>query len=91
MSQPIYPDKLRARELRRLSLDAMIEIIKGEHTDIRNQLILRLAGSVLPRLNEVTGEDGGAIVVEVAKEIFNKNSNGSTPDTISSSEGQTSV
>ena len=32
--------------------------------DMKKQLILKMSTSILPRLNEITGEDGGAIKIE---------------------------
>lgn len=36
-------------------------------TRFKEQMLLRLAGSVLPRLNEVSGEGGGPVEVTVIK------------------------
>lgn len=89
MPAPKYTDRLKAQELRSLSIVAMIDVIKGEPSDFRNQLLLRLAGSVLPRLNENTGEDGGPMIIQVAGEILQKND--IAPNTIGSSEGHTQI
>ena len=43
--------------------------------EFQQALILRLAGTVLPRLNEHTGENGEAININVSKEISDKNEN----------------
>lgn len=41
--------------------------------ELHDALLLKLAGTVLPRLTEVTGEDGAPVVIQVSKEIADKN------------------
>jgi hypothetical protein len=50
---------------------------------------LKLAPTILPRITEITGEDGSPLVVEISKEIAEKND--ITPTTTSNSEGQAQV
>jgi hypothetical protein len=61
MAAPKYTDRLKAQKLRSLAIDEMIEVLNGDDLDFKKQLLLRLAGGVLPRLNEHTGEEGGPI------------------------------
>lgn len=65
MAAPIGPDRKLAAEVRRLALNKMkailgrpAEELRGHDKQLHDALLLKLAGSVLPRLNEITGEDG---------------------------------
>lgn len=55
-------DRELAAEVRRLALSEIKEILElPKMTQLKQQVILKLAGTVLPRLNEHSGEGGGAI------------------------------
>jgi len=54
-----------------LILDEAIKVLKGNQEDKKWQLILRAITAIMPR--EITGEDGGEIVLKIAKEISDKN------------------
>ena len=58
-------DRKQAAEVRRLALFEMQRVLEGEDNEFKKQLLLRLANSVLPRLNEHTGGDGEAINVNI--------------------------
>lgn len=69
---PSYQRAL-AGEVRDLTLKEIKAIlIDKEHQvfgkDFRQQVILKLAGNVLPRLNEITGEDGGVLQVIIKRD-----------------------
>lgn len=83
-------DRIRMSHLRGLVLEECIAILekpKVELTDreyeLRNEILKGLARNVLPRLAEVTGEDGEAIKVTFDS-VFNAQS---TPKT----EGDSSI
>ena len=59
-----FNDRELAGEVRTLTLNEIKKALKGKDEDFKKQIILRLSGSILPRLNEVTGENGGAIKIE---------------------------
>jgi hypothetical protein len=92
MAAPKYTDRLLASEVRSLTLKEIRKVLQEDYTDIefKKAVILKLASTVLPRINEHTGEEGGAIIVQVAKEVLDKNDN-STHNTSGSSEGQEQV
>lgn len=71
-------------EVRKLALQEIRKVLLGDDSEFKNQVILRLAGQILPRIQENTGEDGGPIIIQVAKEIADKNE--TPPITIGSSE-----
>lgn len=51
-------DRKLAAEVRTLSLREMKKVLEGDDADYKKQLILKLAATALPRLNEHTGADG---------------------------------
>lgn len=69
-------DRALGARVRRLTLKKIEVILRDDYEDIAFQkaVILKLASSILPRINEHSGEDGGAIVVQVAPEIAFKTS-----------------
>jgi hypothetical protein len=78
-------DKKLAAEVRRLTLNKIKSIFEQPRVDmtphdaeLHDALLTRLAGTVLPRLTEVTGEDGGAVELTVIKYAMNAG-NDSTP------------
>jgi hypothetical protein len=59
---PTLNDRVLAADVRRLTLTEIKQILEvPEMTEFKKQVILKLASSVLPRLNEHSGEDGGPI------------------------------
>lgn len=75
-----FQDRMIAAEVRKLALGkikALLEMpevkMKTDDYELYKAVLIRLAGTVLPRLNEHTGEDGGDIVITIAKEIADKN------------------
>lgn len=64
----IYNDRILAAEIRQLTLKQIKKILKGDDTDYKRQLLLRLAGNVLPRLRDedVTPERPLTIVFDPA-------------------------
>lgn len=59
---PTFNDRKLAAEVRRLTLNEIKSILEvAEMTELKKQVILKLASTVLPRLNEHTGEGGDPI------------------------------
>lgn len=81
MAGPVLADKLLSSSVRRKALKEIERVLDGEDCKYKKQIVLKLAGTVLPRLNEHTGEDGGAIVTVV------KFANGDKPTVPVSAEG----
>lgn len=72
MAAPIANDRKLAAEVRRLALDKIKVILSRpavemseRDKELHDEILKKLAGTVLPRLSEVTGEDGGPINVNV--------------------------
>ncbi len=69
-------DRKLAANVRTLTLKKIQTILEGEDNDYQRQIILKLAGTVLPRLNEHTGEDGKELPTPIlAYAVSNNNSN----------------
>ena len=71
-------DRRLAAEVRRLTLNKIkklfeLETLTASEKELHDSVLLRLAGTVLPRLNEVTGENGIPLIVQVAQSIADKN------------------
>lgn len=65
-----YESRLLSKDVRDLALKELKGILTNKikvDKRFRQAIILKLAGSVLPRLNEVTGEDGQPLVVKFDK------------------------
>jgi len=86
MAGTTLPERKLGAEVRNLTLKKIKVILEGEDNEFQRAVILKLASTVLPRIQEITGEDGSPIVIQVAKEIVEKNDSPSNPST--SSEGQ---
>lgn len=61
MSGVTLNDKRLAADVRTLTLNQIKKVLQGNDDDFKKQLILRLAPTVLPRIQEITGEDGEPI------------------------------
>mgnify|MGYP001601363849 CR=1 FL=1 len=68
-----FQDRELAARVRTLALEKIEEVLRGKDNVFRKAVILRLAGTVLPRLNEHTGEGGGPIPVQIDSVIAKKN------------------
>ena len=59
-------DRKLAAAVRSLALGEIKKILEEERlTEFKKAVILRLAPSILPRLNEHTGEDGERLVIPI--------------------------
>lgn len=56
-------DRELAARVRTLALHEIEKILKKPKHKLYGQVVVKLAGSVLPRLNEHTGADGGQLKV----------------------------
>lgn len=76
MSAETAPIRARTRRVKDLTLQRIEAILDNPSlvtVDFYQSLLLKLAGNVIPRSTEVTGEDGGAMIIEISKEIAEKN------------------
>lgn len=67
-----FQDRELAARVRTLSLTEIEKVLKNpKMTPFKQQLILRMAGAVVPRLVEHSGEGGGPIKLEGIEISFN--------------------
>lgn len=62
-----FNDRVLAGEVRTLTLKEIKKYLTSTREEdelFKKQIILKLSGTILPRLNELTGENGGAIKLE---------------------------
>lgn len=62
-------DRELAAKVRTLTLKECEKALNKKKGKLYEAVLLKLAGSVLPRLNEVMGEGGGPLQVIVPKEV----------------------
>lgn len=69
-----FQDRTLAAEVRSLTLNKIKDLFTKPRVDmdahdakLHDEILIKLAGTVLPRLNEVTGTDGEPIVVSWQK------------------------
>lgn len=80
MSGIIKNDRAKGAKARGLILDEVIrifeipmDVITEEEKSLKKDLFLRMAPNSLPRLTEVTGEDGEPLKIEISEAIAKKN------------------
>ena len=74
----------------RSKLLALVErILDGDDEKEKKELLYKMCGGLLPKLNEHTGEDGEAIKIIISKEISDRYETPSEPS--STSEGQAQI
>ena len=58
---------LLAANVRSLALEKIKAVLEGDDEEFKKALLLKLSGSILPRLNEHTGADGEPLVIQFDK------------------------
>lgn len=63
-----FNDRERSANIRNMGLDLLEKILSPNYKDKKYQkeVMLRMAPVLLPRLTEVTGEDGKPLVIEIS-------------------------
>ena len=76
---PSSIDREKSKKLRNLAIDEMIAFLempkvkmKQDDYELYKAILIKLAGSVLPRLNEHTGEDGEPLQVIIPQAVANR-------------------
>lgn len=67
-----FQDRELAASVRTLALTEIERVLKRRKGKLYEAVLIKLAGSVLPRLNEHTGENGGPIEVKTVAVSFKK-------------------
>ncbi len=76
MAAPIKSERILASNVRTLSLKLISQYLNDnsiENDKFRKDLLLKLATNVLPRINQIEGEDGKPIQIQISKDIADKN------------------
>ncbi len=60
-----FNDRVLAAEVRTLALYEIKKILKNPKSKYYGPILVKLAGGVLPRLNEHSGQDGEPIQIEM--------------------------
>lgn len=91
-------DRKLAAHVRTLALGEIANILSipkhqmsAYESELYKAVLTRLAGTVLPRLTEVTGEDGEKLTITISKEIAEKNGINPSPSTEDNSGGPSPV
>jgi hypothetical protein len=67
-------DRKLAADVRTLGLKKIKAILEDDtKKGLQFQILMKLAPTLLPRIQEVTGEDGEAIRIDISKDIADKN------------------
>lgn len=75
-----FQDRVLAAEVRSLTLEKIKALFTMPRVDMRekdaelhDRILERLAGSILPRINIMEGEDGGPMIIQIAGTLAKKN------------------
>jgi hypothetical protein len=69
----VFNDRELAAKVRTLTLNECKFWLENRKSKMYKLVLGNLSRSVLPRMNEITGENGGPLVIELPKEIVDKN------------------
>mgnify|MGYP003434397710 CR=1 FL=1 len=67
MAGIIHNDRELGARVRRLTLRKIEAVLKGDDEEFKKAVILKLSSSILPRINEHSGEGGEAIKLVIDK------------------------
>ena len=65
MAGIIHNDRELGARVRRLTLKQIEKILLGDDEDYKKQIILKLSSSILPRINEISGEGGEPLTIKI--------------------------
>ena len=74
MAGPVKHERILAKRVREISLNLItryLEDTSPENDRFRKDLLLKLATNVLPRINEISGPDGGEIPLPILNGLSN--------------------
>lgn len=84
-----FQDRQLAADVRTLALKQVMDVLQGKlfekDKNFHKALLLKLSNTLLPRLNEVTGEDGEKLVLQITAESATRYGLTSSQDTETSS------
>ncbi len=65
-----FNDRELAARVRTLALEEVEKVLKKKKGKLYEAVLIRLSGTLLPRLNELSGEGGGPIQIQGNKVVF---------------------
>lgn len=68
-----FNDRELAARVRTLTLKEIEKTLKGQDSEFKKAVILKLSTNILPRLNEHSGEGGGPMTFVVSGTLAEKN------------------
>lgn len=68
-----FNDRELAGEVRTLALNEIKKVLKKGKGSLYGAVLVRLSGTILPRLNELTGESGKPLIIQISEVIAKKN------------------
>lgn len=75
-----FQDRVLAAEVRSLTLNKIKSLFTRPRVDmnahdaeLHDRILEKLAGSILPRINIMEGEDGGPMIIQIAGSVAKKN------------------
>ncbi len=86
MAAPSYTDRVLATRVRTLALEEVEKALLKKKGKLYEAVLIKLAGTVLPRLNELSGVDGKDLIVQITAESAKRYD--ITSKSIGSGEGQ---
>ena len=67
-----FNERKLAGEVRSLALNEVMKVLKTGKGPLYGAVLVRLAGTILPRLNELTGESGEPLTITIAGSVAKK-------------------
>jgi len=71
-----FNDRELAGKVRTLALNQVFDVLSGKglgkDKEYKKAVLIKLTGTILPRLNELSGEDGATLLVEISERIAEK-------------------
>lgn len=67
-----FNDRELAAKVRTLALNEIEKVLKKGKGALYGAVLVRLSGNILPRLSEITGEDGKPLIIQVSGTIAAK-------------------
>ncbi len=74
-----FNDRELAGKVRTLALNETFKILTKGQGRLYDAVLVRLAGTILPRLNELSGTDGQPLVITISPTIAKKNGVNASP------------
>ncbi len=74
-----FNDRELAGRVRSLALDETFKVLSNPKHKLYGPVLTRIVGTILPRLNHLSGEEGGPITISIAGSIAKKNDINTSP------------